>query len=268
MKILTELSPFATNASKRFSFPQQIKLQKKNFLNMKYSPISTLFPFRLYSASIVVAASMLLAGYSHAAVTISAFDDVPGAAPGATVPRTLSSSNGTSISATNTLPNLSYTLSNVNLASVGGVTNHTIKFDVIFSTTIGNPAYSAFGNISDSATPNTQYISNGGNLTGIFSLTSVSDGFDPSKISLKFTGMDIGSFGGSDAATITTDSGSFVAPSRDFGFSPSDFFTLTPTNGQINLRRFNMTITAVPETSSAIAGLLIFSGLIFNRRRA
>lgn len=231
---------------------------------------SFLSPNVFYSRMIKGLAPILLAGQSFAAVTIVVSDRQPGDAN-----RSLQVTSGVGavVGNNSNLPNLSYTLSGVNLTSLGGVANHTIVFTAAFDSPEGPLNYNGNGHIGvvggTGGGSEGNRVNDNETLTGIFSLSSISDGFDPNKINVGATRMVFRNVNGGESFDIATSSQSFTASSEEFGITSSSFFTISnATEDGVNLRGFDITITAVPETSSVVAGLLIFSGLITNRRRA
>ncbi|MEM9346712.1 MAG: PEP-CTERM sorting domain-containing protein [Planctomycetota bacterium] len=207
-------------------------------------------------------ASLLIAGHSSAEVIFKVSDQRPDNAA-----RELSTTNG-SVSAPAVLPTMTYTITGLDLTSVGGAASETIVYDVLFTQTGGSAVeFNAFGNIAVLGGANAQ-VDIAETLTATLSLNSTT-----------FTGdIDLGivfmAAGGNDAIDEWdviheggTESLAGSGPGVNIAtFAPSSFVTLDPQSGNgVNFQRFDVQVTATPEPGSL--ALLGIGGLLVARRR-
>ncbi|MEM9110868.1 MAG: PEP-CTERM sorting domain-containing protein [Planctomycetota bacterium] len=210
----------------------------------------------------IATTSLLLAGASNAEVIFTVSDQRPDNAA-----RALSTTEG-SVSAPAVLPTMTYTITGLDLTSVGGTASETIIYDVLFTQTGGlGVAFNGFGNISVIGGLQAQ-VDNNETLTATVSLSSST-----------FTGdIELGivfmAAGGNDTADEWdviheggTESLAGTGPGVNIAtFDPSSFVTLDPQAGDgVNFQRFDVQVTAVPEPGSL--ALLGLGGLLITRRR-
>lgn len=173
------------------------------------------------------------------------------------------------------IPTTTYTITGLDLTSVGGGTSETIAFDVDYSQTGGSAAQvNGFGNISVTGGDNNQ-IDLGETLTAMVSLNSTTFG---GVVTLGLVEVGAGGVNDGEMWNVIHDGGtiaeSFGGGTTFTSFPLSSFVTLETTNGtyftdQINFAAFGVEITAenaVPEPASLAGGLLGLA-LIASRRR-
>ena len=211
-------------------------------------------------------ASLALAGSTQAAVIFTVSDKrIDNAA------RTLTTSEG-NITAPADIGGMVYTISNLDLTSVGGTATETIVFNVDFSSvgTSGTGVqFNTFGNVSITGTQDDQ-IDPGEALRMDLTLNTGLTTFNTSNISLAFTQIEVGGFnsGESELWTLGHDDGPETALDvKSVTGLSSSFLSIGDVFGDVNLSRYQIEITAVPEPSStALIGLGGFA-LILRRRR-
>ena len=166
-----------------------------------------------------------------------------------------------------TLPVTTYTVSNVNLTSLGGTASETFTFTVTYAGTTngvtpGSPAYSAFGNIGvvDGLVSGTE------TLTATVALVSTSF---PDLSLVGFTLARAGGVSTGESGTLSWTGGSFnVSPGNTIANSVTGTsFTLTAGGAStLNIEGFRAEFTAVPEPcATALFGLASFA--LVRRRR-
>ena len=170
-----------------------------------------------------------------------------------------------------TLPVATYSVTGVDLTSVGGTANESFSYTVTYTatsdgTTPASPTYSAFGNIGVGTGTGSVGVVNGSEtLTATVALTS------SSFVDLSLTGFSFARAGGVNAG----ESGTFVWTGGSFNILPgvtiaSDVtgtaFTLTAGGAStINIEGFGVRFVAVPEPASA--SLLVLGALSLLRRK-
>ncbi|MEM1353580.1 MAG: PEP-CTERM sorting domain-containing protein [Planctomycetota bacterium] len=165
---------------------------------------------------------------------------------------------------------MTYTITGLDLTSVGGTASETIVYDVLFTQTGGTAVdFNGFGNIAvtggggaDAQVDTTE------TLTATLSLNSTTFTGD---IDLGIVFMAAGGNGANDQWDVIHDGGTESLAGTGPGvniatFAPSSFVTLDPTAGDgVNFQRFDVQVTAVPEPGSfALVGL---GGLLVCARR-
>ncbi|MEO0474518.1 MAG: PEP-CTERM sorting domain-containing protein, partial [Planctomycetota bacterium] len=170
-----------------------------------------------------------------------------------------------SVSAPPTLPTLTYTITGLDLTSVGGTASETIVYDVVFTQTGGTGIqFSGFGNIAVTGGNNAQ-VDNTETLTATLSLNSTTFTGD---IDLGIVQMAAGGNQASDSWNVIHEGGteSLTGSPNGVTFDPSSFVTLDPQSGNgVNLQRLEVQVTAAPEPGSL--ALLGLGGLFVAARR-
>lgn len=216
------------------------------------------------------AAPLVFAASLEAAVTFTVSDTRPGESAVTTPSSTLGS-----VSSTAAVPTATYTITGLDLTSVGGTNNETIVFDVLYThggTGGTGVQINGFGNIAVTGGDNNQ-VDNEETLTATLSLngaTTFTGG-----LSLGFTSFQTGGVSAEETWNVITASGTQFFPAgsgTNATFDPSSFVTLDPVsgntnNGTFNAQAFTVSITAVPEPSASLLGGLGLM-LLLRRRRA
>ena len=210
-------------------------------------------------------ASALVAG-SAQAVTINVRDAVPNGDNGSGT-RNLTTTLG-SVSGTPDLPTMTYSVSNLDLTSVGGGASETIAFNITFTQTGGNfVEFNGFGNVAVNGGNNTQ-VDPGEALTATLSLNGGLTTFGGA-ITADITQITIGGRSNDEEFNVETESGTTNWPTGAIGnqvaLPPTSFATLTSVVGLGNIQAYTVTIDAVPEPGSL--ALLGLGGLLVARRR-
>ncbi len=227
---------------------------------------------------LVAAVSFALAASLPAAVTFTVADTGPGTAGSATT-----SLSGASVSSdVSSFPSVSYTLTNVDLSSIGGSTTEQIVFSVAFSTTttggsIGSNATN--GNVFTAPGNPADQINTAENLIATLTLTSTTfQGGSLSNLSAGFTTVTIG--GVTNAPNLEswdivsngiTYSRSGMAQTAltipSFSSYTIQNVATTGGNAGVNNSGYTITFNAVPEPRAAFLGSLGLSVLLRRRRQ-
>ena len=219
-----------------------------------------------------------------AAVSVTVRDITPNGkpdVPASVGTRSLTTTLG-SISAPAALPTLTYTLTNLNLTSVGGGLTDQIVFQVSFSQTGGSAVqFNSFGNVSVTGNGGDFFINTGETLTATVSLISTTFSGGLGNLSIGFDFVNIGGTGSTTppatpetwdivhsggTLSVTTSSNPFPANNA---IPLSSSFTIQNVTGPnlqtINLQGYEVEITAVPEPASF--SLIGVGALALLRRR-
>ena len=225
------------------------------------------------SAFLVILAS---AGSLPAAITITSLVHIPngtanGGNSGNAGALTISPA-GASIAASTssgivTLPVTTFTVTNLDLTSVGGTATESFSYSVTYSQTGGTAVqFSGFGNVA--VTGNSDNNTVNGSETLTISIALSSSTFAGLSL-VGFTQGRAGGFSGAETATFTHGGGTANMALGDTIKSISGTsFILTPGSASgINLEGFSAEFTAVPEpASAALFGLGALA--LLRRRRA
>lgn len=222
-------------------------------------------------------ATLASAAMLPAATLITLTERTPfGSGGGGSGTRTLTTALG-SVSAPAVLPTITYTLTDLDLTSVGGSADDEVEivFTVGFSQTGGDGVqFNGFGNISVTGGGNNNFINTGQALTTTISLVSTTFSGGLSNLSAGFDFVNIGGVGTDESWNIVHDSGTVAGsntntPPANYPIPLSSFFTIqdveAPTTSTINLQGYNVLITAIPEPASA--SLLALGAFALLRRR-
>ena len=226
---------------------------------------------QLRTRSALLAAAVGSISALSASVTITVLDNVPngdasggpGSGPGA-----LSTSVGTVVSDLG-MPVTSYTVSGIDLTSVGGGASESFTFSVTYTattdgTTSGSPQFNGFGNVSVTGGSSSAQVDGAETLTATVSLTSSTF----AELTLSgFTKARAGGLSTGENATFTWDGSSgTVVQGNTIRDISGNFFTLSVDSGTTsNIEGFEVAFVAVPEPASAL--LLAGGSLCFLRRR-
>ena len=222
-------------------------------------------PISIFLFSLASAATL------PAAVTITVANNVPnGTASGGTGTAPdpgglLSTSLGT-ITSNRGLPVTSYTVSGIDLTSVGGTTSESFTFTVGYTQLNGTGVqFNGFGNVSVTGNSDNNNINGTESLTATITLTSTTF------TNLSLVGLTLARAGGVvgvETGTFTWTGGSFnVSSGNTIANSVTgNSFTLTAGSGSaINIEGFGAQFVAVPEPAST--SLLALGTVALLRRR-
>lgn len=222
----------------------------------------------MWNKSLLVLAVVVAAGASApAAVIFEVSDDRPGELV-ATQPSTTLGS----VTSTSSVPNTTFTVTGLDLTSVGGSASETIAFDIAYTQTGGSAVQiNGFGNISVTGGDNNQ-IDPGEALTATVSLNGALTTFGGT-INLGLTSIQIGGRDFDEQFSITHQGGTINTPEevlKSYGFSSSSFVTLATVdtdkpNDLGNMEGYTVEIIVVPEPASL--ALLSLGGLLIAVRR-
>lgn len=226
---------------------------------------------------------IVLAGSLQAAVIFNVSDTGP-ARNDTTPPATNLAGASVTSSVAGAPGSVSYTLTNVDLTSIGGTSTDQIVFLVTFSTsTTGGSlgSIAANGNIFTASPLDNPLAPNqihpGENLTATLTLTSTTFSGGLGNLSAGFTSTTIG--GVTNAPDLEswnivhdtgTQSGSGTAQSTQ-ALPSSSFLRIqdvatTSANAGVNLAGYTVTLTAIPEPGAAFLGAFGFLSLLRRRR--
>jgi hypothetical protein len=165
----------------------------------------------------------------------------------------------------NGIPVTTYTVSNVDLTSVGGTASESFTFTVSYSQTGGTGVqFNGFGNVSVTGGDNNQ-VEGSETLTASIALTSTSFA------DLSLTGFTVvrgGGVAGADAGTFTHAGGTAnISAGTSEATVTGTAVTLAVSNGAINFEGFRANFVAVPEPASASLLALGAAALLRRRRK-
>ena len=228
---------------------------------------SNIFPVSLCFALLALMVNM------QAAVIIDVLHRTPNGSPGSgTGSRTLTTTHG-SILAPALLPIMTYTLSGLDLQSIGGNNSENIEFTVTFSQIGGTSVqFNSFGNISVTGGGDDNQVNSTESLKAEVALTSTSFVGGLSNLSIAFTKMQIGGYSSGDAVDIIHNAGTITktyAGTTNMNVTlpaSTSFFVLDTTAGAANIQDYSVKITAAPEPSAALLGALGALGLLRRKR--
>lgn len=218
--------------------------------------------------------SIALIGNLQAAVTFSVTDAAPGTS-GAT------STLGSAAVSVGTLPApITYTITGLDLTSIGGTSSEQIVFTVGFTPSAGSVVYNAsngnvFVNNGTGGQLNNQIDSDETLQTSV-ALSSTTFAGGLGNLSIGFTAVLIGGYGSGDVVDITygatTTSKNYTTDTvSTVSFSGTYASFLMDTQGTkgisgVNLQQYTVEITAVPEPSAAMLSCLGLLALLRRRR--
>jgi len=217
----------------------------------------------------------MVAGTANAAVVLTVSDQTRDGDNGSGT-RTLTTTLG-SVSAPPAVPTTTYTVSGLDLTSVGGGASETIAFDITYSQTGGTGVqFNGFGNVSVTGGEDNQ-IDLGETLTATVSLNNGLSTFS-GLISLGIVQINAGGTTSDETWNVIHDGGTIPATTANnpTSFAASSFVTLETTDGQqqfdrINLQAFHVEITAdsvvIPTPAAWPAATALLTALAVRRRR-
>ncbi|MBI1368436.1 MAG: hypothetical protein GC162_07245 [Planctomycetes bacterium] len=221
---------------------------------------------------LVTLATLAITAAADAAVIFNVSDTTPNGTPGGsgTGTRTLSTSLG-SVTAPPAMTAMTYTVTGLNLTSIGGTASESIAFKITYTQTGGTGVqFNSFGNISVTGNSDNNQINSGEKLFATLSLNSSTFA---GPISLKFTSIIVGGVGAGEAWTIGHDGGTIAgntASGNTYAVPASSFLSLTTAASTVNLQAFNVQVTAsaapVPTPAALPAGLALLSMTALRRR--
>jgi hypothetical protein len=229
-----------------------------------------------FSAIVMMALVIATAAPADAAVIVTVSDTRPGELASTTPTTTLGS-----VASNAGMPTATYTLTALDLTSVGGGASETIVFDITYTQTGGSaPQVNGFGNISVTGGDDNQ-VDLGETLTATVSLNSTTFA---GVIALGLIELSVGGVNAGETWDVIHDGGTISEAPGAGGtvktsFPASSFVTLDVTDGPyfsdaVNIAGFQVLVTAdVPEPASmALLGLLAVSlsnrgGLLIATRR-
>lgn len=219
-----------------------------------------------------IAMCVVLLGNLQASVIIDVVERTPNGSPGTgTGNRTLTTNYG-SILAPALVPTMTYTLSGLDLQSIGGTNSENIVFTVTFSQAGGTSVqFNSFGNVSVLGT-NDNHVDPLESLQAAVAITSTSFVGGLSNLFVAFTSIQIGGYGSNDVVDIHHDADTTTksyASSTDSNVTlpaSTSSFILDTTAGAANLQGYSIQITATPEPSAALLGALGALGLLRRKR--
>ena len=214
--------------------------------------------------------AMASASALPAAVTISALVHIPNgqaAGGGGSGTGALSTTPSFTITSDRGLPSTTYSVSNVDLTSVGGTANESFTYTVGYSQTGGTGiAYSAFGNVGVSG--NSDINING---SEVLTATVVLGTSSFAGLSLTgFTQVRAGGFALGETGTIVHGGGSVTVGFGDTikTISGTSFNFSVASGSALSLEGYTVQFVAVPEPASASLVALGAAALMRRRRKA
>jgi hypothetical protein len=208
-----------------------------------------------------------------AAVTINVSNFTPnGTASGSTANGVLgvgaiSSSSGT-MTSNRGMNVTTYTVSGVNLTSVGGTASESFTYTVTYSattngTTAGTPQFNTFGNVSVTGGGDNNQVEGAETLTATIALATSTF----AQLSLMgFTEARAAGVSSGETGTFTHGSGTANIVLGTLSHAVTgNTFTMRVTNGNMNTEGFRAQFVAVPEPASA--SLLALGAVALLRRR-
>lgn len=233
--------------------------------------------FSITTATLVLA-GVGFPGFARAEVVLTVSDAVPNGQPGGSGSgnRTLSTTLG-SVSAPAALPTMTYTVSNLDLTSVGGGVSETIAYDIAFTQTGGTGVqFNTFGNISVTGGGNDNFIQPGQTLTANVTLNTGLTTFSGG-ITLGFLQFQAGGASAGETWDVVYDGGTINAGGNPITNNPAEFPAPSPfftvqnvanTSDGVNVQQYSVQITAVPEpTIVTLLAAGAFVGLVVLGRR-
>jgi hypothetical protein len=119
----------------------------------------------------VIAVFSMMAGTTHASISFTVSDQTPDGDNGSGT-RTLSTSLG-SVSAPPAIPTITYTVSGLDLTTIGGGASESIAFDITYSQTGGTGVqFNGFGNVSVTGGDDDNQVDLGEALTATLSINN------------------------------------------------------------------------------------------------
>jgi hypothetical protein len=204
-----------------------------------------------------VVASLAFAGSSQAAVIFTVIDQTPNGDSG-TGTRSLSTTLG-NVAATPTIPTTTYTITNLDLTSVGGGASETIAFNLTFSHSTGTGTgvqFNGFGNLSVTGGDNNQ-IDLGEALTVTLTINGATT--FSGDLSLGLIQINAGGVSSDETWDVIHDGGTIGATTANnpTSFATSDFVTLKTTDGAqqfdgVNLSRYSIKSRPLAYLSQAL----------------
>lgn len=235
--------------------------------HMKQKPYSKFRALPFYLAL----TSIALAGSLQAAVTFTIQDAGPSV--NASSPPIFINGAGSVSSSIAAAPGpITYTVSNLDFTSIGGALTEEVVFTVSFAATGGSVEYNTSGNVHVGPSGATNQIDVGETLTTTVALTSTTFAGGIPNLSIAFSQVQNGAWGDGDSVKLTYSTGNVTLTrptdtSNTYNFpSVTNFFTQETLAGGLNLQRYNVIVTAVPEPSSVLLGGLGLLALLRRRR--
>lgn len=214
-----------------------------------------------------------ISGSVNAAVTFQVTDSVPKPGGVGSGTRTTTTSLGTVGTLTSTLPNYSYTITGLNLTSVGGGASDSVTFRMAYTQTGSTLVVgSTFGNIGVGSSSANALISGAEILTVTPTITSETSTLALSNFSIAINRVQLGDYGGGDITSVVHDGGTIGKTyasdtNNTVTFANSSFARIDPSAGDgTTLQAFRVEITVIPEPSAALLGGLGMM-LLLRRRR-
>lgn len=168
------------------------------------------------------------------------------------------------------LPVTTYSVSGVDLSSVGGSNNESFTFTVSYTatsdgTTTATPTFSGFGNVG---------VDTGGTVSGSETLNATVSLVSSSFSNLSLTGFVYARAGGAspgETGTLSWTGGSFAVSNGNTittDVSGDSFMLTAGSASTLNIEGFRVEFVAVPEPASASLLFLGAAALLRRRRRA